>query len=240
MNSITETPSSSENLQGVQEWKREEILKNLKKWESTKYKNDGDPSFRKIPKEDARKAAEEYWEWCESLTNFLEICIKNGIVTTGSCAGHPEKWRELSYVMFDITDERTKDFIEFVVENKLADELHMWKKDKKAYWIEFKDGENKEVVHLTLVVSINRRDEMYNIWTKRIKEHIEEHKMGKKERNKESESLIRKLMKIEGEYKLKKSHWCYMEYSIKENKVRAFDNQTKELLQKSKIDFENA
>ena len=98
-------------------------------WE-TEYTDDWRPNFLKIPKKDAKKAAKEYWEGCKSLTKFLEVCILNGIQTTSSCAGHPEKDKNYSCVDFDISGEKAKKLVEYIIDNKLADSIRIRKLKK--------------------------------------------------------------------------------------------------------------
>lgn len=68
-----------------------------------KYKNDGKPYRKKVSKKDARTAAEAWGEGNQSLTDLLEVCIENGILTRACCAGHIEegKVREFPYICFE-------------------------------------------------------------------------------------------------------------------------------------------
>ena len=155
------------------------------------YKNNGEPYFEEIPPKNAKEAAEKFWEWCESLTKFLEICFEHGIKTSASCAGHPEEYRFESYVDFDISDERTKELVEFVVENKLAEEMRIRK---------IKYG-SKEICVLSMGVVVGKRDSLYEACTKQIEEIIKKHDVWEDKTKEEvtdnsNKSLIRRLIEI--------------------------------------------
>ena len=183
-------------------------LKEELNWENV-YRDDGQPNFHRIPKEDARRAAEEYWEWCESLTNFLEACIENNIITTASCAGHPERWKNYSCVTFDASNENTKQLIEFISETKLPYEILMRKLNKSRFW------ESGESVTVTIYVDLDKRDLLYNTCTEKIKKGINE--TWKKE--KQSKSLMRSLIGLIEEYELKMEFSGSITYDVQEEQL---------------------
>ena len=172
-------------------------------WEVT-YINNGVPRYKKIPPEDARKAAGEYGEWYQPLIDFLEICIRNGIVTTSSCAGHLENnnKRSYSYVSFDISDDRTKKLVEFVVKNKLANCILINKHDVSG----------KELCVLTMYVDLDNKDLFYKTCIKKLSEIIQENKSENNLKNDTSsnnnfQTLIRKLITISNECKKEHNRW---------------------------------
>lgn len=179
-------------------------------WEVT-YINNGVPRYKKIPPEDARKAAGEYGEWYQPLIDFLEICIINGIVTTSSCAGHLEnnnKW-SYSYVSFDISDNRTKKLVEFVVKNKLANCISINKDDEN--W--------EELCVLTMYVDLDYKDLFYKACIKKLSEIIQENESEdnlKKDTsfNNNSQTLIRKLITISSECKKEHKQWLHQRWII--------------------------
>lgn len=190
---------------------KKDIIQNFEK-NKNKYKDDGKPNFNKIPKEDARKAAEEYWEWCESLTDFLEACIKNDIITTASCAGHPERWRD-SNVDFDISNDRTKRLIEFIVENKLADFIYVRK---------IRINQEEKCI-LTVDVNMEKRDLLYKSCTKEIERIVKEKGIDIEK----SESLTRKIMTVAEQYKLKGRVGCSIKYNIQNDTLNAPEFEVK-------------
>ena len=179
-------------------------------WEVT-YINNGVPRYKKIPPEDARKAAGEYGEWYQPLIDFLEICIINGIVTTSSCAGHLKnnnKW-SYSYVSFDISDDRTKKLVEFVVKNKLANCILINKDDEN--W--------EELCVLTMYVDLDYKDLFYKACIKKISEIIQENESEdnlKKDTsfNNNSQTLIGKLITISSECKKEHKQWLHQRWII--------------------------
>ena len=129
---------------------------------SNEYRNDGMVDERKVPKEDARRAAEAWGEGYEPLINFLETCIENGFQTYACCAGHEEG--DLSYVLFSGTDENALDLVEFLAENKMTERIALTK--------DIDTGK----VFLCITSPMDEREDFYNKCSEFIKKEREEEK----------------------------------------------------------------
>lgn len=197
----------------------------IRRKEKAKYKNDWSATFDKIPISDAREAAEKFWEWCESLTSLLETCILNWIITNASCAGHPDLEDKESYISFDITDERTKNLIDYVVKYRLANKIFI----VKHKWVETKNGWKKDTMTTSIHVDIKRRDEVYEILEERINEHKNDDRTWDK-KQKKYETEFRKLIRIAEKWDKKGLYWCSIEYDIKKKTIIDCDEEIKDEL----------
>lgn len=196
----------------VKKFPWEDMFKTFKNhWDSI-YRNTWAPYFGRIPKEDAKEAAKAYWEWYKPLTDFLEICIRNGIATTACCAGHKEN--DESYVSFDISDERTKKLVEFLVENKIGCELQIGK-------IKSKNG--REMCQCAIYTKMDERDAFYEACIEKIKEITENEEKIKGESKKHvvegEESLIRKLISFSEWFDFEYGNWWIIRFNTKTWKI---------------------
>lgn len=162
---------------------------------TNRYENDGISDSRKIPREDARKAALAWGEGYEPLIDFLETCIQNGIQTYGCCSGHKDS--DSSYVMFDSDDEQVTDLIEYLIENKLGNEI--------STWINPETG--KTIV--AMYISMENRERVYKL----CREHIRNRQLETKTKDEEQESTMIKLRRLIKS----KGTGVFINYSITDN-----------------------
>lgn len=182
-------------------------ISNSLKENKIKYINNGWLFLWIIPKEDAKRAAEVFGEWYKPLTDFLEICIENWIRTVACCAGHSEN--DYSYIMFDISDQRTKELTEFVVKHRLADEIDINK--IKLLWF--------EMCRLSMTVPMNKRDGFYETLIREIKEIVwnsdkQDHVSKNMHSKRKSKSLIKKLILASEQCSLEKGCWGSIRFLI--------------------------
>lgn len=163
------------------------------------YRNDGQANYNEIPKEHARKAAEEYGEGYAPLIDFLELCFENGITTYASCAGHNEN--DTAYVLFDASDERTKKLAEYLSKNKIADTIGIWKFNKAEEGFKVNEGDKEDSVFIAIHANMENRDNFFRCSIEQMKEIIEENNKGENVKNNESQSFVREIIMLLEQYK---------------------------------------
>ena len=163
------------------------------------YKNDGFVDERRVPKEDARRAAEAWGEGYEPLIDFLETCIEHDIQTFACCSGHEEG--DISYVLLDASDDKALELAQFIIENQLTDEIVLLKNDDTGK------------VFLNINTSMDNRERFYNACI----EHIKEDRKREKEDNEQSKaSLLGKIAMMMEQEEL----GYQTEYFIKDDSFR--------------------
>ena len=181
--------------------------------ETNKYENDGMSDQRKIPVEDAERAAIAWGEEYEPLIDFLENCIKSEIQTFGCCAGHKES--DIPYVLFDADDNRVIELAEYLSENKIGLRIDAWHNNET--------GKNLLGIYFTM----DQRENAYTLCNKFIKEKKrEDSKIEEKH-----DSMLRNLVNIihNGGYNLDVIYWIQDEIFHIKNGFNAWEYTTDEL-----------
>lgn len=131
-----------------------------------KYVNDRTADFRKVPIQDAKKAARVWGEGCKSLTELLEFCISNGIKTYACCKGHPDRG-EPTYIYFEYQGEISTALLDSIKGEECFESVSIAKNG-----ITRLPGFSM----YSRFMEDDRRDEFFNNILKHLREYISEHR----------------------------------------------------------------
>lgn len=126
-----------------------------------KYRDDGQPYFKRVPKKDAKQAAEIWGEGSELLTYLLEVCIQNGIKTNACCRGH-------------IRSEKIKTpYISFEDQHGITDYLmEKMIKDPSTEFISLSITTSTNKANMVLYSSYPNREEFFRQIITYVKEYV--------------------------------------------------------------------
>ena len=172
--------------------------------EPKKYRNDGMPIYEKIPKEEAKEAAEVWGEGNEPLTKLLENLITNGVQTLACCAGH--EGENNPYIFLNAKDSKTIKLIEKMYEDPSLNSMCFLKA--------FKGLDNR----ICLCPTMENRNEFFNKINETFNEIINSKPEGKRQ-----ETIISKIIDLNGMHE-DISYFSYSnEFSIGDVDTREID-----------------